>query len=109
MNKLFKELKRGTSMDSTIFYVPRTGTLQNLIGCTAYSKVKDAAGRRHTLTCTIAEDGLSIQVVAPPSVTKDFSVGTAYWDVGIETNNGSVLPTATWQFEVTDFISDKTR
>jgi len=109
MSKLFKELKRGTSMESTVRYVPRTGELETLIGCTAYSKVKDSAGRRHSLTASISGNGLFITVIGTPSVTKDFAIGPAYWDVGVETQEGKVIPTATWQFEVTDFISDKTK
>lgn len=107
MSQLFKTIKRGTSFEGTVLYVPRTGTLANLIGCTAFSRVKDSAGKRHTLDCTISEDGLSIVIVGTPSVTKDFAVGPAFWDVGVESPSGSIIPTKTWQFEVEDFISDK--
>lgn len=109
MSQLFKTLKRGTSMTGTVLYVPRKGQLENLIGCTAFSRVKDSAGKRHTLTCTISEDGFSITVTGAPSVTKDFAIGPAYWDVGIETAGEEIIPTKTWQFEVEDFISDKNK
>lgn len=107
MSKLFTEFKRGTTLEGSVRYVPRTGMLENLIGCTVWSKIKDSMGKRHEVTCTVSGDGLFIDFKATPSVTKDFNIGDAYWDFGIETPDKDIIPTSTWQFKVIDFPSKK--
>jgi hypothetical protein len=103
--KKFENLKRGQTFNGNIQYVPRSGNLPNLLGCTARSKIKDAAGVRHSLTCTIAADGLSVLCYGSPSLTKNFAIGNAYWDLAIVYDGQEVVPTSTWQFNVEELIS----
>jgi hypothetical protein len=100
----FTSFKRGTTFTGTIRYVPRADNLPNLIGGTATSRIKDTLGRRHTLDCTISEDGLTITVTGSSDVTIQMTLGPAFWDVAVDVG-GSVIATNTWQFEVTELIS----
>ena len=100
--KQFKEFFRGDAFVGTVWYAPRPNQPSNLLGYTATSKILDASGNRHTATCTIAEDGLSVQVVIPATVTKDIAKGLANWNVRFQFGDDSTtaFSTGNWQFEV---------
>lgn len=101
----FKEFIRGDAFNGTVYYTPPKGGLPNLIGYTPSSKIIDAAGNRFEAeTCTISEDGLSVNVIVSASKTKSFAVGLAKWNVRFIFGNdpNSVFSTAIGEFEVID-------
>jgi len=100
--KQFKEFFKGDAFVGTVWYAPHPNQPANLLGYTATSKILDAAGNRHSATCTIAPDGLSVQVVIPATTTKDIAKGMANWNVRFQFGDDATtaFSTATWQFEV---------
>lgn len=100
--KPLKEFFKGYAFTGTVNYAPRPNQPSNLLGYTATSKVLDAAGNRHSGTCTIAPDGLSVEVVFPASVTKDWAKGMANWNVKFQfgEDTTTTFGTGAWQFEV---------
>jgi len=95
----FERFHRGDTFTGTIYYAPPKGGLPNLIGYTATSKVFDAAGNRHEGSCVIAEDGLSIVVTFTATITADWAIGKAGWNVRFELGD-SVFSTDIKEFLV---------
>ena len=102
--KPFKEFFKGDSFVGTVWYAPRPNLPSNLVGYTATSKILDAAGNRHTGTCTISADGLSVEVLFPSSITKDIAKGMANWNIRFQFggDESTAFSTGVWQFEVKD-------
>ena len=100
--KPFKEFYKGDAFTGTVWYAPRPNQPSNLNGYTAVSKVLDASGNRHSGICTIAQDGLSVQIVFPANITKDWAKGIANWNVKFQFGDdySTTFSTSTWQFEV---------
>ena len=100
--KLFTEFHKGDAFNGTVWYAPRDDQPSNLIGYTGTSMILDSAGNRFSGTCTIAPDGLSVSVLFPSTVTKDFAVGTANWNVKFQfgEDTATTFSTKTWQFKV---------
>lgn len=102
--KPFKEFYKGNAFTGTVWYAPRSDGPANLLGYTATSKVKDSSGARHSATCTIAPDGLSVEVTIPASDTAKFVNGLASWNVKFQFGDDetTTFSTGVWQFEVKD-------
>ena len=100
--KHFKEFFRGYAFTGTVWYAPRPNQPENLLGYTATSKVLDFAGNRHSGICTIAPDGLSVEIVFPANITKDWARGLANWNVKFQfgLDETTTFGTGAWQFEV---------
>lgn len=100
-NKFYK----GNAFAGTVYYAPRKNMPQSLSGYTAVSKVLDAAGNRHTAeTCSISQDGLSIDVVFNGKQTREFARGLAQWNIFFQfgEDTSTAFSTGVFQFEVTD-------
>jgi hypothetical protein len=100
--KPFNEFNRGDAFNGTVWYAPRENQPSNLIGYSGTSMILDSAGNRHSGQCTIAPDGLSVLVLFPSTVTKDFALGIANWNVKFQFGNDTTttFSTKTWQFKV---------
>ena len=97
--------KRSATFTATVVFTPEPG-LANLLGCTVTSKVKDFAGVRHPLTCTISNDGLSVVCVAEADATEGWAAGDIYWDVRI-VKAGKEILTRTVKFTAEEEITTR--
>lgn len=95
----FEQFYRGDQFTGTVYYAPPKGGLPNLLGYTVTSKVLDFSGNRHEGTCVLANDGLSVTVTFPFSITKDWAIGLARWNIRFELGE-SAFSTAMTEFEV---------
>lgn len=101
----FKKFLRGNSFSGTVYFAPRTGEPNSLIGYTAVSKILDAAGNRHSAdTCEISQDGLSILVKFNGETTASLAKGMAKWNVMFQygDDTSTAFSTGVFEFEVTD-------
>lgn len=96
--------KRGDSFAARVRFRPQQDGLQNLLGASITSKVKDHRNSYFNLDCTLSGDGLEILVSASSYVTDDFSLGVAKWDVRIDLG-ATVIHTPTIQFVVVDEVT----
>lgn len=96
--------KRGDTFTVRARFRPKEGGLQNLLGATITSHVKDYKSSYHKLDCTLAEDGMSFVVNGAYTVTQNFSTGVAAWDARIEIG-GTVIHTPTVNFVVTSEVT----
>ncbi len=100
--KLFKEFYRGNAFSGTVWYAPRVNQPDNLLGYTATSTVLDSAGNRHAGTCTISQDGLSIEIVFGGESTSSWARGSANWNVKFQFGDDDTTSFSTnvWTFDV---------
>lgn len=99
--------KRGDTFTVTVRWRPKQGGLQNLLGASITSQVRDYKASYYDMTCTLAGDGMSFVVTAPYSITQRFSTGVASWDARIEIG-GTVIHTPTLNFAVTTEVTKST-
>lgn len=82
--------KKSADFSLTVAYTPATGGVPNLLGYTPTSTLQDGAGIAHALTCTMAENGMSVELTATAAETDEWHCGSASIDVRF-TNGTSVL------------------
>lgn len=100
-----RKLLKGTAFTGDVFFAPRSGEPDNLVGYTAVSKVQDAVGNKHTAdVCVVSEDGFSIRVEFHGDTTKEFARGPAKWNIFFQfgDDTSTAFSTGIFEFEVAE-------
>lgn len=90
------KFKKSADFSITVGYEPSPGQPANLIGYTPESYLEDGAGILHKLDCTMAEDGMSVVIIASAEQTNQWRCGSASIDVRFTLGTSVLTDTLTF-------------
>lgn len=98
-------VKRGSTKSYKYVFVPKPGSLQNMLGGVVSCKMADVTGQKITATCTMSEDGLSATIVFAPKDTLILLPG--YGTLDVRFTIGDVIENSkTVQVEILEQVTD---